>query len=439
MKIEFVPSARGLALLAGASLLFLVSVPAALLADAAILWLIWLDASRVRPPRASRTPPRISALATVSEVKVRVDNPAARAALALVTDDLDACLRRLPDGADEDEWERGKRVELPAGGSVDLVYRMEPRTRGHLTLGDIHLRTLGRLGLAWRRSRTPASHTLRVQPGIEDLLRDRSAHALKRLRAPGQRRVRLWGEGREFESLRDYARGDDPRTIDWKATARRRKHVVRNYEAERSQNIVIAIDSGRLMRERLSTKRERIDYALAASMMLASRAQRYGDRVGLMVFDDRIRHISPPRRVKPAAMAAVLAGAETSTAEPNYPMAFATLGRTFRKRSLVVLFCDVVDGAVSRALTASFARTTRGHLPLAVAIRNPMLEEAAARPVARKAAAYRRAAAEELLQARRDALTVMRRTGILVVDTLPGEALVNTLDKYVEIKERGLL
>ena len=309
-----------------------------------------------------------------------------------------------------------------------------------------------------------------MQPGVRDLLRDRSGHAIRRrLRTPGPRRNRQWGDGREFESLRDYVEGDDPRTIDWKASAKRRKYVVRNYEAERSQNVILAIDAGRHMRERLPPvrtgeragapiargegwrdvapgdaqgaplDRERMDYALGACMMLASRAQNFGDRIGVVVFDDRVRHISPPRRADPPSLARTLAQVETRLVEPNYPLALATLGRNFRKRSLVILFCDVIDGSVSSALVSSLTRIGRAHLPLAIAIQNPALEAAAIRPARIAADAYHRAAAEEMVQARATTLQVMRQSGILVVDTPPGDTLVRTLDKYVEIKERGLL
>lgn len=440
MRIRLIPSGRTLTLVGVTSLLFLVSTPLALAADAVILLLAFFDARRTRSPTAEREVPRISAMAAVSDVVLTVANADARRVVAKVTDDLDPCLKRLPGPNGMDEWENGKRVALAPGESVRCHYRVTPRTRGFLPLGAIHIRTLSPWGLTWRRSRVDVSHTLQVQPGVRDLLRDRSGFAIRRrLRTPGLRRTPQWGEGREFESLRDYLQGDDPRAIDWKASARRRKFVVRNYEAERSQNIVLAIDAGRHMRERLSPVRERMDYALGACMMLASRAQNFGDRIGALVFDDRIRHVSPPRRADPPALARVFAGVETRLVEPNYPLAFATLGRTFRKRSLVILFCDVIDGSVSRALVSSLTRIGRAHLPLAIAIQNPALESAATRRLGDAYDAYHRAAAEELVQARATTLQVMRQSGILVVDTPPGDTLVRTLDKYVEIKERGLL
>ena len=434
------PSGRTLTLAGVTSLLFLFSTPLALAVDAVILLLAIVDARRTRSPTAEREAPRISALAAVTEVALTVTNRAGRRTIVKVTDDLDPCLRRVPGPDGIDEWQDGRRLALGPGESVRCHYRVTPRTRGFLSLGTVHLRTLSPWGLTWRRTGIEMSDTLQVQPGVRDLLRDRSGFAIRRrLRTPGLRRNRQWGEGREFESLRDYVQGDDPRTIDWKASAKRRKFVVRNYEAERSQNIVLAIDAGRHMRERLSPLRERIDYALGACMMLASRAQNFGDRIGIVVFDERIRHVSPPRRADPPSLAKVLAGVETRLVEPNYPLAFATLGRTFRKRSLVILFCDVIDGSVSRALVSSLSRIGRAHLPLAIAIRNPALESAATQGVTEADDAYYRAAAEELVQSRMTTLQVMRQSGILVVDTPPGDTLVRTLDKYVEIKERGLL
>ena len=434
-----VPSARTLWLLGLASFVFLFSVAGALAADAAILLLVWFDGRRTRAPSASRTVPRIAALGEVTEVGIDVVNPTKRALTIRLTDDLDPSLRRLPGPAGNEAWEAGVRLDLPADSVVRTRYRMRPRRRGFLPMGAIHLRTRSPWGFAWRRSTIDVAHTLQVQPGIRSLLRDRSGHALRRgLRTAGSRRSRQWGDGREFESLRDYAEGDDPRIIDWKASAKRQRFVVRNYEAERSQNVVLAIDAGRHMRERLED-RARVDFALAAGMMLANRARSFGDRVGTMVFDDDIRHVSPPRRSDPADLARIFAGVETRPVEPNYPLALATLGRTFRKRSLVILFCDIIDEAVSKALVTSLTRIGRAHLPLAVAIRNPALEVAATQPAADETAVFQRAAAEELVQSRATTLQVMRQSGILVVDTPPGDALVRTLDKYVEIKERGLL
>ena len=448
--IRVVPSRRVFWMLALASPLFLVSVPAALLVDLVIGGLFLLDARRTRAPEATRRAPEVASLGASGEAAVEVANPTGRALRVMLTDDIDSRFERGETNAGDD-WNAGVRLTIPPAGSVTRFYRVRPRTRGLLELRDLHLRVLGPLGLAWLRSTVPARDVVRVQPGIGDFLRDRK-HSLRRpLREMGPRQTRMRAEGSEFESLREYVRGDDPRTIDWKASARHRHFVVRNYQAERGQHVVLAIDAGRHMRETIPAAthrvpgesgppdRERADIALAACMLLASRAQAYGDRVGVMVFDERIRHLSPPRRVNLSRIAETLTGVETRLVEPNYPLAMATLGRTFSKRSLVVLFSDVIDETVSRALVRSLGRVARVHLPLAVTIGNPGLEEAARHAVEDDADAFRRAAAAELVHARALALGAMRRSGILVVDVPPARTLGATLDKYMEVKERGLL
>lgn len=434
-----IPSRRTIGLLAAASAVFFVSVPAGLAVDLVVLALAWLDGRRAGLPRVVRRAPRAVLLGEAARVVVEASNPGRRPIKLLLTDDLDPALERQPDGDGRpDDWEGGVPVELAEGSSVRLTYRVRPRTRGFLQLGNVHMRSLGPLELAWARATVAIEDTMRVQPGAAGRFQSAGHSVRRHLREAGPRPTRRRGEGREFESLREYAKGDDPRAIDWKASARHGGFVVRSFQAERHQNVVLAIDAGRHMRERV-LDRERADFALAAAMLLTGRAKRCGDRVGTLVFDDRVRHVSPPRRPDMARMADLLSGVETRLVEPNYPLAAATLARTFRKRALVVLFCDVIDEAVSRALVASLSRVGRAHLPLAVAIRNPELEAAAARAPTTEAEAFRRAAAEEMNHARAVALERMRRAGVLVVDAAPNEALSRTLDKYMEVKERGLL
>ena len=161
--------------------------------------------------------------------------------------------------------------------------------------------------------------------------------------------------------------------------------------------------------------------------------------MGLLVFNDRVRLVMPAGRVRLATLADALAGVETRLVEPNYPIAFATLRRTFRKRSLVFVFSDIIDSVASRALVQGLVSTRTRHLPVAVAIRNHDVEDAAAGTDGPEIAPFRRAAAEELLEARSKALQVMRRAGVQTVDVPPGSACGSVLAKYTESKGRGLL
>jgi uncharacterized protein (DUF58 family) len=297
---------------------------------------------------------------------------------------------------------------------------------------------LGPWGLAWRQFRVRASASVTVQPGAEELRKQRLGGLRSRLAREGLRRQRQWGEGSAFESLREYSEGDDPRSIDWKATARREEVIARRYRTERSQNVMIVIDGGRLMTEQIDD-RERIDHALSAALLLTEAARAHGDRVGVMVFDEQVRSFLPPATPRLSRIADLLAGVQPRFVEPNYPFAFTYLARHLKRRSLIVVFTDIIDARASSALLAQLARSAVSHLPLIVALRNPGLELAAGAPVASDADAFRRAAAEEMLRARAVALGGMKRAGVLVVDAEPGQAIPDTLSRYLEVKRRGML
>jgi uncharacterized protein (DUF58 family) len=158
-----------------------------------------------------------------------------------------------------------------------------------------------------------------------------------------------------------------------------------------------------------------------------------------MVFDEQVRSFLPPATPRLSRIADLLAGVQPRFVEPNYPFAFTYLARHLKRRSLIVVFTDIIDARASSALLAQLARSAVSHLPLIVALRNPGLELAAGAPVASDADAFRRAAAEEMLRARAVALGGMKRAGVLVVDAEPGQAIPDTLSRYLEVKRRGML
>ncbi|MEW5929215.1 MAG: DUF58 domain-containing protein [Gemmatimonadota bacterium] len=427
------PTRRFLALLAAASLLFLLDARVALAADAVLLLLAAADAlgvprgGRLRVER--RAPDRI-ALGGTAEVRLRVVNATERAVRVRVTDDLPALLER--------EGDEVRELLVPARREADVQYRVAARERGDAAYGDVHLRVAGPLGLVWVQRRERRADPLRVQPGVLEVRRHRLLGMRHRLRDAGIRSIRQRGEGGSFESLRDYVRGDDPRTLDWKASARRATLTIRQYEAERRQNVLLAIDAGRLMTQRIGG-RARIDHALSAALLLADVASSHGDRVGLLVFADRVEQYLPPSQVTLSRLADALGSVQARMVEPNYPAAFTYLARQLRRRSLLVLFTDVIDAEASGALVSHLIRSARRHLPLAVAIRNPELEAAATAPAADEPAVFRRAAAEELLEARAAALAAMQRAGVLVADTRPQDAVPAVVNRYLEVKKRALL
>jgi uncharacterized protein (DUF58 family) len=451
--LPVLPTARLLALVAAAAVLFLAGDAVALAADAALAAAFLLDAILAPRPgqlRVARRVPTRLPLGGEADVVWMVENATPRTLRLLVTDDLPGSLDRVDPAPGTTEGVDVFQLVIAPRSSARAVYRIRARERGAATLGDVHLRVQGPLGLVWRRIRVPLADTVRALPGLAETRRYRLLGLHRRLAAAGVRVTRQRVDRGAFESLREYLPGDDPRTIDWKATARRGTHIVRRFEAERSQNVLLAIDAGRLMLERIDG-RERIDHALAAALLLADVAAAHGDRVGLLVFADRVERFLPPARVSIAQLADTLAGVQPRLVEPNYPAAFAHIAKRLRRRSLVVLFTDVIDVRASAALIAHVSRSAARHLPLALALRNPELDAAAlamdapgedvpgASVHGTEAGVYRRAAAEELLQARAVALAAMRRAGVLVADALPREAIPAVVNRYLQVKRDGLL
>jgi uncharacterized protein (DUF58 family) len=403
------------------------AVDGLLLAAAAADALLVPRRGRLRVER--RAPARLS-LGGTGEERIVLANATARPVRLRLTDDLPPLLAR--------EGEEVREVVVPAGREAAVSFGVRAEERGDAAYGDVHLRITGPLGLVWLQRRECRADPARVQPGVLEVRRYRLLGLRNRLHEAGIRNVRQRGEGGSFESLREYVRGDDPRTLDWKATARRGGLMVRQYEAERRQNVLLGIDAGRLMTQKVGG-RERLDHALSAALLLADVASLHGDRVGLLVFADRVEQYLPPARASLPRLADALGSVQARMVEPNYPAAFTYLARQLRRRSLLVMFTDIIDTEASGALVSHLMRAAARHLPLAVAIRNPELEAAAAAPPEDESAVFRRAAAEELLQARAHALTAMQRAGVLVADTRPQDAVPAVVNRYLEVKRRALL
>jgi uncharacterized protein (DUF58 family) len=330
-------------------------------------------------------------------------------------------------------------LRVPAHGEAVAPIVLEGRERGAAAFGRVAVRVRGPLGLVDRLLRHAVPGAVTVAPSIAGVRRYRLLAVQRRLRDAGVRQLRRRGEGTSFASLREYAVGDEPRHIDWKASARRGRTMVREYTVEQGQTVIVAIDAGRLMTQ-LSGDRSRFEHALSAALVLADVAVHSGDQVGLLLFDDAVRAWVPPARGRPALerLRDALVPARATMTEPDYAAAFRTLATRHRKRALVVLFTDAVDVRASQALIAHTTRSAARHLPLVVALRNDALHEAA-RPVAGAAPArlYESAAAEELLLAREEALQRMRSAGASVVDVSPRAMAAAVVNRYLELKGRG--
>ena len=332
-------------------------------------------------------------------------------------------------------------VAVGAAGSRRVEFGITGKARGPAPLGRIGARARTRLGLVGARfGFTPGDEVL-VVPSVSGVKRFRLLAMQHRLEIAGVRALRRRGEGQGFERLREYVVGDDPRHLDWKASARRGKLITRQYTIERAQTVLTLIDAGRGMTQ-LAGEFSRFELSLSSALVLTDIAASAGDRVGTLVFDDEVRAFVPPVKSQGALQAVrdALIPVVATSREPDYAAAFRFLAAHQRKRALVIFYTDVIERRASQALIAHVTRSAARHLAVVVALRNDALM-AAAHPAAggTTLSLYETASAEELIAARAEALEVMRRAGVIVLDVSPHQMTAAVVNRYLELKSRGAL
>ncbi len=389
----------------------------------------------------SKLPPKVRierhfggrfAVGAETEVRIEIANHTARDIRLIVKDEYPPQLKLS--GA------REARLNIEAQSSAALVYGLTPPKRGRFEFGLIAVRYLSRWGLAWRQSRIGEPVAVKVYPNMRRA-REAELKALGARSFVAARRKSQWrGEGRDFESLRDYVRGDEMRHISWTATARRGKLVTRQYQMERDQTILIALDAGRLMTARIENE-TKLDSAVHAALALMSAAARAGDNAGLLVFGRRIKTYLPPKRGAEHLDAALeaLHAIEPEMIEPSYSRAFEFVSANSRRRSLVVVLTDLVDEEGSRELLTSLKLLRPRHLPLVVTIADRDLKAVVRESPENESEMFTQSVAEEIMHLREAALRLVESQGGLALDVTAAVLAPKLLETYLRVKERGML
>lgn len=335
---------------------------------------------------------------------------------------------------------REAEFTVDAQGTAEFYYHVTPPSRGRYEFGRTAIRFLSRLGLVWCQTELGEPQSVKVYPNM----RRAREMELKALGARSflaiQRRAVRRGEGREFESMRDYVRGDELRHISWTATARRGKLTTRQYQIERDQTIIIALDAGRLMTGRIGDE-TKFDTALHASLALMSASARAGDNCGLVVFGRRIRKYLPPKRGLEHidAVLEALHDIEPELIEPSYARAFQFIASNTKKRAFVVILTDLVDKDSSKELINSLRLLRPRHLPLVATIGDRDLNAAVGHAPADIKEVFTQSAAEEIIHQRESALRLVESIGGLALDVTAQTLAPKLLESYLKVKERGLL
>ena len=377
---------------------------------------------------------------TDEALSVAAQNPVEVTVRNLTTRPLQCVFRDEPPAAFAREGERQVRRAVPARAGATFSYLLKPPTRGDFAFSDLYARVFGPLGLTFRQGAVASAQAIRVFPNVQAVGQyELQLRRTQRARA-GLKRARAMGSGREFASLRDYVPGDEFRTIDWKATARRAKVTARTFEAERTQDVVLLIDEGRLMRQEIEYA-QKLDHVVNAALMLAHVVASGEDRIGLLSFTNTPRRWLTPRRGRAQATEILhaLYAVRAEVVESDYRAAFRYLATRWRKRSLMVLFTDLADPDSSSMLLEEISLLAVRHLVVCVLVRDPLLSERIERPVQTARDAFEKAVAEEALEDRRATLALLEKRGVQIVDAVPEALSTELVARYLRVKREARL
>lgn len=333
---------------------------------------------------------------------------------------------------------RAADVEIePSVGHGELDARLVAHRRGTAVLPPVTARGRGPLGLGRCTFSGEGEAPLLVYPDVAAAQRLVVALRRGQFRDPGLRARGPLGLGTDFESIRDYQPDDDVRQINWTASDRVGRPMSNVYRIEQDRDVVCLLDAGRLMAAPLDTRMTRMDAAIDAVTMVALVADELGDRCGVTVFDGAVRSQLRPRRSGGRAVVRTILDVEPTGIDSDYDLAFRSVSGG--KRSLILVFTDLVDASAARSLVASVPVLTRRHAVIVASVRDPDLDTALRRAPANPHQVYESAVAIDVLDERRRVATRLEHAGARVVEASAaalGEACVRA---YLQLKARARL
>lgn len=388
--------------------------------------------------RFVRSPDASARLAQQLSVSLTIHNDGRRRFRGQIRDAWPPSMRAQP---------RIHPVSIAAGQPQQVQTQLRPTRRGDQRAAVVTARSIGPLGLAGRQSSQPVPGLVRVLPPF--LSRKHLPSRLAKLREiDGLLPTLIRGQGTEFDSLREYVVGDDVRSIDWRATARRADVMVRTWRPERDRRVLIVLDTGRMAAGRVGVDPTasdpagwpRLDWSMDAALLLAALASRAGDNVDFLAHDriSRTAVFGASRTELLAQLVNAMAPLQPTLVESDWRAMIAAIARRTRRRSLVVLLTDLNATALDEGLMPVLPQLSGKHHVMIAAVADPRVDEmAAGRSDA--AAVYDAAAAERSRNDRRAIASRLRRSGVEVVDAPPTELAPALADHYLAMKATGRL
>ncbi len=331
-------------------------------------------------------------------------------------------------------------VRLDGGQERDVSYSVRPVERGVYSFGAVNVFVKGPLGLVERRFRWDADHECKVYPSVT-VMRKAELHAFSnRLVKHGQRRLRRLGHTMDFEKIKNYVSGDDVRSLNWKATARSGNLMVNQYQDERSQDVVAVLDTGRIMRAPFDGMTS-LDYAINAALAFSNVVIKKHDRAGLITYGAHGSSMVTPGS-KPEQIVQInetLYALQTDFEETNDEHLVLRIRTSLRHRSLVMLFTNIDSMSALHRRLPYFQLIATRHVLVVVIFENVEVRALAASRAATIEDVYKRTVARDFLQQKRDIAMELRHRGIHCVLAAPTQLSIASIDRYLELKTRGLI
>lgn len=332
------------------------------------------------------------------------------------------------------------KLSLDSGQAKTIVYNLRPNYRGVYDFGMIRVFASTRLGLIERRLSCGKRQKIKVYPSYLMLHRYELLAMSDNLTELGIKKIRRVGHQTEFEQIKEYVKGDDYRTINWKASARRHQLMVNVYQDERSQQIYNVIDKGRVMQQAFQGV-TLLDYAINASLVLSYVAMRKDDKAGLVTFNEHFDTFVPASKQagQMQTLLESLYAQETTFGETDFSALCVHLAKHVNKRSLLVLYTNFGSlGSMNRQL-AYLQQLSRQHRLLVVFFEDADLKEYISKKPVDTEGYYRQVIAEKFAYEKRLIVTTLKQNGIYSVLTTPDKLSIDVLNKYLEMKSRQLI
>jgi uncharacterized protein (DUF58 family) len=331
-------------------------------------------------------------------------------------------------------------LSIPSGDTHSIKYSLRPVKRGEYSFGSVNVFASTSLGFLARRFRFSSDKTVPAYPSYIQMRKYELLAISNRLVDTGIKKIRRIGHNMEFELIKDYVSGDDIRTVNWKATARRQHLMVNHYQDERSQQVYSLIDKGRVMQMPFDGM-SLLDYAINATLVISNIAIKKSDKAGLLTFQDKIGVLLPASKNtnQMGKILEVLYNQKTAYRETDFSIVHNYIRRKITQRSLLLLYTNFESMYALERQLPYFQALSKLHLLVVIFFENTEIKALAEKQASDLRSVYHKTIAEKFILEKKQVVKELRKHGIQAVLTSPKNLTVDTINKYLELKARGMI